>query len=427
MITPEAPDPFAAGPETVNDFDRPPPPWPIRAFNALGPVLDRVGALPRLEVDALMKTARHKTGLDDYGDEWFREPLGRLVASLNEEARLSALGRTIMHTRLVGALATRLRAEALFRAHPEILDIDLGRVIVIAGLQRTGTTTLHRLLSAEPKMRSMLSWEALNPAPLPGEDPAAPTARIRQGKIAERGLKYIAPHFFAIHPVEHDAPEEDVLLLDVSFMSQSAEATLHVPSYARWLEGQDNTPAYAYLKKLMQLLTWQRPAENWVLKSPHHMEYIDTVLRVFPEAVIVQTHRDPRKTTASFASMVAHGRAVFSEVVSVRGVSEHWMRKVKRLMRLSIEVRERLGDDHFIDVSYYDLLENPVREVQRVYAKAGIVFDDTSRAAVESTRARNVQHRYGRHRYGLDDFALLPERIEKEFGFYRERYEIPYE
>ncbi len=420
--------------ETVNDFQRPPPPLPIRAFNALGPTLERLGALSKLDVDGLMATARKKTGLDDYGDEWFREPLGKLVESLNEEAQLSALGRTIMHTRLIGALTTRLRAEALFAAHPEILDVDLGRVIVIAGLQRTGTTTLHRLLSAEPKMRSMLAWEALNPAPSPGEplrwgiepgDP--PKGRVRQGVIAERGLKYIAPHFFAIHPVEHDAPEEDVLLLDVSFMSQSPEATLHVPTYAAWLESQDNTPAYAYLRKLMQLLSWQRPAENWVLKSPHHMEFIDTALRVFPEATIVQTHRDPRKTMASFASMVANGRAIFSDVVSVKGVTEHWMRKVKRLMRLSIEVREQLGDEHFIDVSYYDLIEDPVREVERVYAKAGIPFDETSRAAASTTTKKNVQHRYGRHRYGLEDFGLSPEQIEHEFGFYRERYGIPIE
>ena len=417
----------ATGPETRNDFVRPPAPWPIRGFNALGPALGKLGALPELEVEALMQRARKKTGLDDFGDEWFREPLGVLLDSINNEAQLSALGQTIMHTRLIGALTTRLRAEALFCAHPEILDIDLGHVIVIAGLQRTGTTTLHRLLSAEPKNRSMLSWEALNPAPFDGEDPAHPKARIRQGKIAERGLKYIAPHFFAIHPVEHDAPEEDVLLLDVSFMSQSPEATLHVPTYANWLESQDNTPAYAYLKKLMQLLSWQRPAENWILKSPHHMEYIDTVLRVFPNATIVQTHRDPRKTTASFASMVAHGRALFSDVVSAQGVSQHWTRKVKRLMQLSMDVRERLGEEHFIDVSYYDLIEDPLKEVERVYAKAGIVFDETSRAAIEATRSRNVQHRYGRHKYELEDFGLSPERIEQEYGFYRERYSIPIE
>ena len=100
------------------------------------------------------------------------------------------------------------------------------------------------------------------------------------------------------------------------------------------------------------------------------------------------------------------------------------MRKVKRLMRLSIDVRDRLGDEHFIDVSYYDLLEDSTREVQRVYAKAGIAFDETSRAAVETTKSRNVQHRYGRHRYGLEDFGLSSDDIEHEFGFYRERYGI---
>jgi hypothetical protein len=413
--------------ETVNDFKRPAAPWPIRTFNALGPVLDKVGALPELSVDALMAAARKKTGLDDYGDEWFREPLGMLLRSVNEEAQLSPLGRVITNTRLLGGLVTRLRAEALFRQHPEILDIDLGRVIVIAGLQRTGTTTLHRLLSADPKMRAMLSWEALNPAPVAGETPGNPKARIRQGLIAQKGLAYIAPQFFAIHPVEFDAPEEDVLLLDVSFMSQSAEATMHVPSYAAWLEKQDNTPAYAYLRKLMQLLLWQQPAEHCVLKSPHHMEYIDTALEVFPEATIVQTHRDPRKTMASFCSMVAHGRGVFSDVVSSKGVAEHWTRKVKRLMELSMDVRARRGEDRFIDVSYYDLLEDPIGQVRRVYEKAGIAFDEGAARAAEATRKKNVQHKYGRHAYRLEDFGLSDEQIEHDFGFYRERYGIPTE
>jgi hypothetical protein len=402
-------------------------PWPIRAFNGLQPVLDRIGLLPVLEVDSLIETARKKTGLDEFGDEWFREPLGMLVRSINEEASLSSLGRTILHTRLVGALVTRLRAEALFAAHPEILDIDLGHVFVIAGLQRTGTTVLHRLLSADPSMRAMLSWEALNPAPLPGEAPGRPTARIRQGKIAEKALAYISPQFFAIHPVEHDMPEEDVLLLDMSFMSQSAEATMRVPSYASWLEKQDNKPAYEYLRKLMQLLLWQQPAKHWVLKSPHHMEYIDVVLDVFPDATIIQTHRDPRKTMASFCSMVCHGAGVFSDQVDVKELSEHWTRKVKRLMERSMAVRSERGEAQFIDVSYYDLLEDPISQLRRIYEAGGVAFDDAAASAAQSSRQRQKQHKYGRHVYRLEDFGLSEEQIEHDFGFYRERHRIPVE
>ncbi len=402
-------------------------PWPVRAFNALGPALARVGAVPALDADRLIASARRSTGLHEYGDEWFREPLGVLVTALNEEARLSALGRTIMNTRLVGALATRLRAEALFAQHPEILEIDLGEVFVIAGLQRTGTTVLHRLLASDPDMRAMLSWEALNPAPLPKEAPGDPGGRMRQAKFAQQALSYIAPEFFAIHPVEYDMPEEDVLLLDASFMSQSAEATMRVPSYARWLEGQDNTPAYLYLKKLMQLLLWQQPAKRWVLKSPHHMEYLDVIRNVFPGATIVQTHRDPRKTMASFCSMVAHGAGVFSDAVDPTELAEHWVRKVKRLMELSISVRDGCAGEGFVDVSYYDLVKDPIPELQRVYAAAGLEFDEQAARAAQQQRKRTVQHKYGRHHYALEDFGLDAERIEAEFGFYRSRYGIPVE
>jgi hypothetical protein len=200
--------------------------------------------------------------------------------ALTTEAQLTPFGRMIQRGRIVAALVARLRAEQLFKDHPEILGRDLGPIVVIAGLQRTGTTMLHRLLAADPNARSLASWEALNPVPFPGEGADA-KARRAQGKRAERGLAYLAPEFFAIHPVEADSPEEEVLLLDISFMSQAPEATLHVPSYAAWMETADSTPAYEYLAKLLKLLHWQRPGRHWVLKTPHHMEYLDMVTPVF--------------------------------------------------------------------------------------------------------------------------------------------------
>jgi hypothetical protein len=413
--------------ESANRYDRPFRRLPVAAANGLGRAMKRLGVGSDLDVDALMASARRKAGLEDFGDEWFREPLKVLVDSLDHEARLTPVGRLIQKSRLVGMLVTRLRAEQLCKEHPEILDIELGRVLVIAGLQRTGTTMLHRLLAADPQMRAMISWEALNPTPLPNEVPGRPDSRIFQGRMAEKGLAYLAPQFFAIHPVEHDAPEEDVLLLDLSFMSQSPEATLHVPTYAAWLESQDHTRAYEYLRKMMQVLLWQQPASNWVLKSPHHMEYLDTVLDVFPEARIVQTHRDPRKTMGSFCSMVATGRGVFSDEVDAREVARHWVRKVRRLMECSMAVREARGPEYFIDVSYYDVVADPLGEVKRIYDFAGIEFDGAAAESARQTMKRNVKNKYGRHIYHLEDFGLSDESIEQEFAFYRRRYSIPHE
>jgi hypothetical protein len=355
------------------------------------------------------------------------EPLSVLVRSINEEADLTLLGRLIQRRRIEGALATRLRVEELLRRRPEIRDIDLGRIVVIAGLQRTGTTTLHRLIASHPRMRGVAAWEGLNPLPLPREEPGDPHARIRQGLIAERAIAYLAPAFFAVHPAEHDAPEEDVLLLDVSFMSQSAEATMHVPSYARWLEGRAHTRAYEEFRTLLRVLHWQRPRPHWVLKTPHHMEYLDVVLEVFPTATIVQTHRDPLKTIPSFCSMVAHGRGLFSDRVDPREIGSHWLAKTRRLVELTARARAEADASRFVDVSYYDLVSDPMAQLDRVYERAGIPFGRDERQAAERTASRNVQHRYGRHVYDAGSFGLSREAIESGLATYREAHGIPYE
>ncbi len=157
------------------------------------------------------------------------------------------------------------------------------------------------------------------------------------------------------------------------------------------------------------------------------MEYLDVILQVFPEASIVQTHRDPQKTTGSFCSMVSHGRGVFSDEVDAREVARHWMRKVNRLMQRSINVREQCEQKRFIDVSYYDLVSDPISQVARIYEFAGIPFDQSAAEAAESTSKRNVQNRYGKHIYDLEDFGLTQDAIEHQYAFYRRRYGIPYE
>jgi len=410
--------------ETSTNYDQPYRPLPIKILNAIGPV---IGLQKKLTVEGLLKTARKKTGLTDFGDEWFLEPLGKLVEAINNEANLTTMGYFIQKGRIESALVIRLQIEALCKKHPEILDIDLGKVLVIAGLQRTGTTTLHRLLAADPNTRSLSSWEAQFPLPLPGEKSGEPTQRIKKTHFMEKALAYISPEFFAIHPVEHDAPEEEILLLDLSFMSQTPAAIMHLPGLSQWMEQADSTPAYEYLKKVLKVLHWQNPAKNWVLKTPHHMEYLSTLTKVFPEAYIIQTHRDPKKTMGSFCSMVAHGRGISSDQVDAMEVSKHWTRKVDRMIRHTMEAREALPKDKSIDISYYDILKDPVHEIRRIYKMAGMDFTEEVEQAIRATMAVNKQHRYGRHVYHLESFGLSKDGIDEQFAYYREKHQIPHE
>ena len=421
---------------TSTDYDHPYRPLPVRIANRLGGAGPYLGRSGRLDASSLVAAAERKTGLSDFGDDGHREALEVLITSINAEARLTPVGGLIQRSRLVGALVQRLRIEDLLRRHPEIADIDLGNVIVISGLQRTGTTLLQRLLISHPGIRGISGAEALAPVPGSTDPERAERARKRQAQLAQKSISYLAPEFMAIHPIGHDEPEEDVLLLDLSFMSQSAEATMHVPSYARWLETQDHTPAYEYLRRVLRVLSWQRPGGTWVLKTPHHLEYLDTLLRVFEGATIVQTHRDPRIALASFCSMVAHGRGMFSDQVDPAEIGRHWHRKTHRMVERAMQVRSDAPSRQagggfvaasFVDMSYYDLMADPIAEVRRICEHAGIGFDDRAARAATRYLEANPKDRFGKHDYRLADFGLNPVTVDETFAEYREAHAIPFE
>ncbi len=405
---------------------RPYRPRAIRLVNALGRLLGALGLRVNLDPDALMQRACRRAGAARFADTDFEPALRKLCQSIDQEANLHPFGRWVMQRRLLDILVTRLRVEALLTAHPEIRDIEIQPPLVIAGLQRTGTTMLHRLLAADPDARALRSWEAISPLPHPAQQPGRPDRRIDQARTAEKGLAYLAPEFFSIHPVEAEAPEEDVLLLEYSLMSQVPAATLNVPSYSQWLAGQDMTPAYRYLKTLLQVLHWQQGGGHWVLKTPAHLEHLDVLLAVFPRARIIQTHRDPLRTTASFSSMLAHGYGVFSDQVDAEAVARHWLDINVDMVERALAVRDA-QPQAFIDVSYYALMRDPIAEVERIYAGAGLSLSPAARQAMQDSRQHNRQNRHGKHHYSLEQFGLSPQLVDDRYARYREAFAIPYE
>lgn len=266
---------------TSTDYENPYRPLPVKIFNSVGKLSETLGLSSSLNIEKLTASAIRKTRAEDFGDDGHFEALEVLVNSINDEAELTPTGRLIQKFRLTSALVHRLRIEELLKQHPEIHDIDLGKIILITGLQRSGTTILHRLLNSHPNIRGVSGVEALNPLP-PGNKAKGTITRNVQAAFAQRLISYLSPQFMAVHPINHNEPEEDVMLLDLNFMSQAPEATMHVPSYSRWLEKKDHTQTYEYFHKVLKILCWQRPSSNWVLKTPHHMEYLMYFLKFSP-------------------------------------------------------------------------------------------------------------------------------------------------
>lgn len=393
-------------------------PWWFRAVNNAWKASYHLGARPDLTKDSLIRAARKTTGLQNFGRDFTDEPLDRLLYSIKEEAGLHPIGTFITRQRMINLLCTRLRAEDLFKRFPAILEQPLLPAWVILGLQRTGTTKLHRLLAADDNNRVLLSWEAINPVPL-GDLSGKPDKRIAIARTSERALQIMAPGFFAIHPVEHTAPEEDILLLDTTFLSTTPEATMNVPSYAAWLEQTDQSPAYAYMVKLLKLLQWQRPGKRWILKSPHHLEFIDLIVKHFDEVHFLWTHRDVTECIPSFISMAAHSRVIFSDQTDGNAIARHWIRKTGYMLQKGLDYRNASQDKHqFTDIFYNDLKDYSSEVLSEVYRLDGGITPELM-ASFEKAERENPMRKYGIHDYKLEDFGANKEDILKETVEYR--------
>ena len=376
------------------------------------------GTARALDVDGLLAAARDKTGLSNYGDEWFVEPLKVLTAALVDEARLSELGLALTQQRLTALLADRLRLRQVQSENPAISEEEVTVAAEICGLPRTGSTLLHRLVASSPHVTTTLSWETSYPLPFPGE---GPDAEQRKRRAQDRFAMFLemSPDFGDIHTIEWDGPEEDVILLDRTFTSMSFDSFYWVPTYGDWLRGFDQAPAYRELREWLQALQHQdatRAGKPWVLKSPHHLTAVDTVLDTFPACKIVMTHRSPAQAVPSYASMVCAISAQYSDDVDPLEVGPYWRDRFVVALRALTEVRDR-RPDRIVDVGFKDQMADPVGTASRVLHELGIPSDA---GELEAYMARNRSERHGGHTYTAEDFGLSEAELEQDFAFYQE-------
>ncbi len=264
----------------------------------------------RLEKDWLLEHAVAEAGLADFGDRWFERPMEALLDAVNREARLNAAGALAAKHQFLHVLRDRLLTQMWFERHPEILARPIPHPVVIVGPMRTGTTRLHRLLAADRRFAHLRSFETISPVPRPGfeEVMAGHTADFRP-KLASRIMKVARlanPRTLSIHPTGPYEPEEELGLLVASMWGMKHEAQWHVPSYGRWCEGEDATPAYRHMANLLRLIGWSQQESSlrpWILKTPQHMLDLPALLKVFPDARLIFTHRDPRAVVGSAASL----------------------------------------------------------------------------------------------------------------------------
>lgn len=378
-----------------------------------------------LESDQLMDAACKATGLTDFGDTFFVEPMTQLLKSLREEANLNVGGKIGQVMRIVDNLSMRLQTIDHFKKYPEILDEEVEVAAVIAGLPRTGSTMLHRLLASDPALTGMVWWEGRRPAPLPGEERGDPSPRIAAGEEEVAAMIEASPDFMQIHPMDALAVDEEVLTLEQAFYSGVPASAVKVPSYDDWLYSHDQTPAYLWLKDTLKFLQWQDPSRKgkaWVLKTPHHLSAMDVVMKTFPGALIIQTHRDPLQTIPSYCSMVASFSRPSTDALDMEWIGKHWSDRWAANMKFTMKVRTEADPELFIDIPYLDALKKPMEQAEKIYAQMGRDLTDEARASMQSWLAENEKDKHGKHDYSVDDYDLSNERILELFGEYRDRF-----
>ncbi|KUI04444.1 sulfotransferase [Mycobacterium sp. IS-3022] len=375
-----------------------------------------------------MAAAQQKEGLEDWGPLPFIEPLAVLADSY-AGADLNDIGVHILRSGVIHSLRMRLRAQEWIRRHPEITEEVISAPIVVVGMMRSGTTLLQRLLAADDRFYCAYGWEVVEVAPklgydfADGEDPRIAISERREATSREH-----APELFSIHPMYAREPEEEIVFLSDAFLSHVPESGAHVPAYRSWIDGQDFTPAYDYLHRMLQFLQWQKrqaglTAHRWVLKSPAHLGYLDTLRARFPDLHIVHMHRDPKETIPSGASLNATLHAMHADRVDRHRVGAEWLQRMGWTNDRAMATRSRWSDESVrcTDIEFADAVVDPIAQVSRVYDAIDVPLTARAKAAMRrwlTDRPREPT----RPPYSASDYGLSDDQIDERFAAYNDRF-----
>jgi hypothetical protein len=384
-------------------------------------VLDKRGLIKQpLKAELLIAAARRRARLDNFGDETFREPLRRLLDCCEREARLNTVGRLALSGDILQLLINRLQIQRDRHNWPLISKEAIVAPLFILGLPRTGTTLLHGLLAQDHAAFSApTTWEVMFPSPPPS---LGQKGRIQRAERRLGCFHLLAPEFQKIHPVSAYLPQECIAIMSHTFMSDQFAAMYNIPAYGSWLQQQDMRPVYEFHRQFLQHLQYGRPARRFVLKAPVHMLSIEALFATYPDAFVLQAHREPLEILPSAASLTTMLRRVFSDFVDPGAIGDDMTKYWEDALNKFLVARKGLRQDAFLDVEYSDLVRDPIGVLRRLYRWLGRELSGDVELRLRAFLSTHPNGKHGNHSYTLAAFDMDPVKLSERFSSYRTRF-----
>ena len=408
-----------------------------------------------ITVQGVLDAARRRAGLDDFGPPDFEARLQLLVDDYNADEGLGEMGRRVVLGELVRYASNRLLIQNYLLRHPDALEERIEKPLIVVGLPRSGTTHLVNLLAADSRFRSLPLWESMEPVPNPREGTPS-SARVAAVRALDRalprgarewlgvhhlvadprylrctanwaGMRTMVPYVAAMHPMNPDHVHEENELMGPDFSSYIFEWTGYVPRYRNHYLRTDQTPHYAYMKRVLQILQHRDPGppKPWVLKSPQHLEQIPALLQTFPDATIVFTHRDPVAVIQSTVTMLGYGQRIARDRLDMPGLLAYWIDRIEHLLRKGVADRSLVPAERSHDSLFHEFMADTEGKLDQIYRAYGMPRTERSRLEQAAFLEAHPRGKGGRVRYDLEgQFGTKPEVLRERFGFYFERFAV---
>lgn len=385
---------------------------------------------PDLDAARLEATARERSGLDDLGPPTYRDGFDRLLDDLTHDAHLSPQGEAVAPEVLVGYLVNRLQVVDWHRRHPELADQPVAAPVFMIGMGRTGTTILHDLLAQDPANRVPRTWEVDKPIPPPETATYDTDPRIDEVQASIAVMDSLNPEFKTMHPTGARLAQECIRMTGSEFASLIFLSQFRLPAYQDWLTNRaDLAPAYRWHRRYLQLLQSRHHGDRWVLKSGAHLWALPALVGEYPDATMIQTHRDPVKAIASLSSLFATVRAIASDDVSIPQVAGDWADAMLDALDRGVAAREdgTIPAGRGVDVQYQEFLADPLGTIGGIYDAWGVELTPAAKARMQAFLAENRQDQHGPHRYSLADTGLDEGELREKARRYTDYFDVPAE